>query len=63
MPKTGTVVWANFDGEHDVLALFVDDGEDKDVVQAPDGSQHRLAYREPEDRDERGAGLTWWKVA
>lgn len=60
--KTGDVVWANFDGQRDVLALFVKEGGDKDVVQSPDGSHEHLAYREPDDRDEHGAGRTWWKV-
>lgn len=60
--RAGDVVWANFDGQHNVLALFVKETGDKDVVQAPDGSHESLAYREPEDRDEQGAGRTWWKV-
>lgn len=62
MPKAGHVVWANFDGEHDVLALFVKAGDDKDTIQAPDGTHHQLAYREPADRDAHGAGRTWWQV-
>ena len=60
--KTGDVVWANFDGSHNVLAFFVKEGGDKDTIQAPDGSHETLAYREPEDRDEHGAGRTWWKL-
>jgi hypothetical protein len=59
--KTGDVVWADFGGGP-MLALFVEEDGDKDVVQHPDGSRVRLAYREPEDRDERGSGKTWWKV-
>lgn len=62
MPKVGEVVWANFDGMRDVLALFVKEGGDKDVIQAPDGSHAHLAYREPGDRDQGGAGRTWWKT-
>lgn len=60
--KTGDVVWANFDGEHDVLAFYVKDAGDKEVIQAPDGTKAQLAYREPGDRDEGGAGRTWWKL-
>ena len=37
-------------------------GETKHVIQAPDGSKHELAYREPEDRDEHGSGGTFWRV-
>lgn len=65
--KTGTVVWCNT-GEGDVLGLYVedagdqDDGTQKDLIQLPDGSQRKLAYREPADRDEAGAGGTWWKT-
>ena len=65
--KTGDVVWANF-GDGDVLALYVDDageqadGTQKDLIQAPDGAHRKLAYREPGDRDDAGAGLTWWKI-
>jgi len=57
----GDVVWANT-GEHDVLALFVKHGNDKDTVQMPNGNHVQLGYREPEDRDANGAGMTWWKV-
>ena len=58
---TGQVVWANTGGA-DVLALFVKAGDDKDTIQMPDGSHAQLAYREPEDRDTGGSGLTFWKV-
>jgi hypothetical protein len=37
-------------------------GEEKYGVQAPDGSNHDLAYREPEDRDAGGSGGTFWSV-
>ena len=60
--KTGTVVWANLDGENDVLGFFVKDAGDKDVIQV--GTENfNLAYREPEGRDSAGAGRTWWKVS
>lgn len=39
-----------------------DAGETKYGIQAPDGSVHALAYREPEDRDAGGSGLTFWKL-
>lgn len=60
--KAGQVVWANFDGQHNVLALYVKDAGDKDIIQAPDGTHEPLAYREPGDRDKAGAGKTWWKT-
>jgi len=59
--KAGTVVWYN-DGGQDLLGLFVKEGGDKDVIQTADGHHKRLAYREPEDRDAGGAGMTYWKV-
>ncbi len=34
----------------------------KHTIQAPDGSKHDLAYREPADRDEHGSGGTFWSV-
>lgn len=37
-------------------------GETKYGVQAPDGTVHDLAYREPSDRDERGSGGTFWSI-
>lgn len=38
------------------------DGEIKHLIQAPTGEHVQLAYREPEDRDDGGSGLTFWKV-
>jgi hypothetical protein len=63
----GSHVWADF-GEGQVLAHVVKAahqdaaGETKYGVQAPDGSRHDLAYREPEDRDEAGSGGTFWTI-
>ncbi len=59
--KAGDVVWAN-DGGEDVLAFFVKESGDKDTIQMPDGNHKKLAYREPSDREDKGAGVTWWKV-
>lgn len=42
--------------EHDV------DGETKATVQTPDGSRVKVGYREPKDRDDQGAGGTFWLV-
>lgn len=57
-PKTGTVVKADFGGGEE-YALLVDTGGDKDTL-VPLGKGEELAYREPEDRDDAGAGQTWW---
>lgn len=64
--KTGDVVWTNL-GDGDLLA-FVQKGEHdvngelKATVQNPEGRGVNVGYREPEDRDEGGAGLTFWLV-
>lgn len=61
-------VWADF-GAGKVLAHVVGQpvtvaGENgpeiKTPIQAPDGSVHNLAHREPDDRDGHGSGLTFW---
>lgn len=65
--KVGDHVWADF-GDGKVLAHVVrpahdnEAGETKYSVQSPDGSHHDLAYREPQDRDEHGSGLTFWSL-
>lgn len=61
--ETGTVVWANLTGDvkDNVLGLYVKDAGDKDVIQVG-VENHTLGYREPEDREGKGPGRTWWKV-
>jgi hypothetical protein len=65
--KVGEHVWADF-GDGKVMAHVVkgahenNSGEVKYSVQAPNGVPHDLAYREPEDDDARGSGLTFWLV-
>jgi hypothetical protein len=67
MFEVGDHVWADF-GEGKVLAHVVkgehvnDAGETKWGLQAPDGSKHDLAHREPADRDAGGSGLTFWRL-
>ena len=66
MFKPGDHVWADF-GDGKVLAHVATGKQDtadgdKYGVQAPDGSVHSLAYREPDDRDAAGSGLTFWKI-
>lgn len=61
----GDHVWADF-GDGKVLAHVVkgahtnDAGETKYGVQNPQGTVVSLTYREPEDRDEAGSGMTFW---
>ena len=61
-------VWASIGGEDKVIchvAKFAFEnaaGETKYGIQSPDGGDHELAYREPSDRDEHGAGGTFWKI-
>lgn len=50
--KIGHVVKA----EHNV------GGEQKAVVQTPNGGRVTVGYREPADRDAEGAGGTFWLV-
>jgi hypothetical protein len=65
--EVGDHVWADF-GSGKVLAHVVQGahdnaaGETKYGIQAPDGSDHQLAYREPADRDEHGSGGTFWTL-
>jgi hypothetical protein len=65
--QVGDHVWADF-GSGKVLAHIVqaahqnDAGETKFGVQAPDGSAHALAHREPADDDAAGSGLTFWAL-
>lgn len=37
-------------------------GEEKFAIQVADGSVQALAYREPKDRDDNGAGGTFWPL-
>lgn len=66
-PKVGEHVWANT-GEKDFIghvagAPFENaQGETKQKVQTPDGGIVALALRAPGDRDERGAGGTFWPI-
>ena len=57
-PKEGSVVKADF-GNGPEYGLLVNVGGDKDIV-VPLGKGQPLGYREPEDRDERGSGTTYW---
>ena len=64
--KIGDHVHADF-GSGPVIAhvasLAADvGGETKFGIQAPSGGVVPLGYREPEDRDEGGSGLTFWKI-
>lgn len=65
--EVGDHVWADF-GSGKTLAHVVQGahenaaGETKFGIQAPDGSVHALGYREPEDRDDAGSGMTFWKL-
>lgn len=58
-------VWADF-GHGKVLAHIVKaeytnpNGEQKYGVQAPDGSEHELGYREPTEGS--NTGDTFWKI-
>lgn len=67
-PKKETHVWANF-GEGKVLGHKLDGGhenaagETKYLVQAPNGHAYDLAYREPEDDDDQGSGMTFWNFS
>ena len=65
--KVGEHVWADFgDGAevaHVVKGAHEDAaGETKYGIQDSAGKSHNLAYREPEDRDAGGSGLTFWKL-
>ena len=65
--QVGDHVWADFCAGK-VLAHVVkgahqnDADETKFGVQAPDGSVHALAHREPADVDAAGTGLTFWAL-
>ena len=59
--KTGTLVWANT-GDNDFIGIYVRSEGDKDIIQEPKGHHTPCAYREPESRDDNGAGLTWWLI-
>jgi hypothetical protein len=63
--KPGAKVWANTGGDDKIgFILSGPEGpEDKYVVQIGSGAHSGMGYREPEDRDANGAGLTFWKVA
>lgn len=60
-------VWCSPGGGEPVLGHIVrssytnDAGEQKVDVFA-EGAVHSLAYREPEDRDDQGAGGTYWNI-
>lgn len=65
--KPGDHVWADFGSgkelAHIVKGAHINEaGETKYGVQAADGSVFQLTYREPEDRDEQGSGLTFWRL-
>lgn len=65
--KKGDHVEADF-GHGLIVAHYVsgphqnDEGETKHTVQAADGSQRALAYRETADYDSGGSGLTFQKL-
>ncbi len=52
----GPVISHYVSGPHDV------NGDEKHLVQAPDGSHVNLTYREPADRDTGGSGDTFWAI-
>ncbi len=62
--KPGDKVWVNQGGK-DKIGFFIRDGHDndttKDTVQVGD-TLVAVAFREPSDRDEKGAGLTYWSL-
>jgi len=65
--EKGEHVFADF-GDGMVLAhvrkaapVINEAGEEKHVIQAPDGSSHLLAYREP-PYDSGGTGITFRKL-
>lgn len=69
--KVGQLVWANV-GSHDeggwgdfigpvTKDTYEVNGEQKIHVQAPDGSQRVVGYREPEG-DSPNKGDTFWKI-
>ena len=65
--NVGDHVWADFGNgkvlAHIVQGAYVNEADEtKFGVQAPDGSEHALAYREPADRDAGGSGLTFWTL-
>ncbi len=57
-PSEGTVVKADF-GDGEEFALVVKHGDDKDCLVALGGGK-LLSFREPQDRDDKGSGLTYW---
>jgi len=65
--RNGDHVHADFGGGP-VISHYVsgphenEDSEVKHTIQAPSGEHVDLAYREPEDRDAGGSGLTFWKI-
>ena len=64
MFQPGSKVWANT-GEHDKIGFIISGphgAEDKYVVQIGSDLHGDMGYREPEDRDTGGSGLTFWKV-
>lgn len=63
MFKTGDHVWAQFGEEPQVIAHVAGPQVDgKYPVQKPDGTIVPLTHREPSDRDNHGAGGTFWAV-
>lgn len=65
MFKPGSKVWANTNGGDDKIGFVIsgpDGAEDKYVVQVGSSLYGDMTYREPEDRQGAGAGLTFWKV-
>lgn len=61
--KPGEHVWADF-GEGKRLAHVAGPENDgKYPIQNPEnGRTEELGYREPEDRDQAGAGRTFWTI-
>lgn len=65
--EIGDHVWANTGKDdwigHVASSAFKDEnGDTKYRVQEPSGGLVTLGYREPKDRDEAGAGGTFWRV-
>lgn len=61
--KRGTHVNAVIESDHDpVIAHYLGEDGDKEVLQLPDGSVVRYARRDPSDYDARGGGATWFPI-
>jgi len=61
-PTVGHVVRVDFgDGEGEQYGLLVKDGGDKDIV-VPLNDGKPVAYREPDSREGKGSGVTYWSA-